>query len=146
MPIVWSPPVDSTSDVVYNRGVESLSVIMHYALMALMGDVHNRRGDSQSVVELNFALLTSKGGVHRGREDFCQNGLCFNGCEHSMLRWTMWLQANWKERWSSLKLMRTWCWRRRPPDLRWRSSEEMGGHPFKHGRKKKILRKFNRFS
>ena len=29
MPIVWSPPVDSTSDVVYNRGVVSVS---NYAL------------------------------------------------------------------------------------------------------------------
>ena len=113
MPIVWSPPVDSTNV-----------------------DIHIRRGDSQSVIELHYALMASMGGVHNRKEEFCQRGFRFNGCGDSMLRGTMWLLVSWKERRSRLELMKRWRWRRRPPDVRWRSIEEMGGHPFKHGRKK----------
>ena len=66
MPIVWYPPVDNTSDVVYNRRVELRSVVeLHYELMALMGDVHDRR------------------------EGFCQRGFCFNSCRDSMSQGTM---------------------------------------------------------
>ena len=95
MPIVWSPPVYSTSDVVYHRRKESQSVVeLHYALMGLMGDVHSRR------------------------EEFRQRGFCFNGCGDLISQETMWLQPSRKEKWSRLKLMRRWCWRRRPPDVR----------------------------
>ena len=113
MSIVWCPPVDSTSDVVYNR-----------------------RRESQSEGELHYEMMRTIGDVYSRREEFCQGGFCFNGCRDSLSRGTMWLQASWKERRSSLKLMRRWCWRRRPPDVRCWSSEEMGGHPFKHRRKK----------
>ena len=113
MPIVWCPPVDSTSDVVYKRRRESQSVgELHSEMMGLTGDVHSRR------------------------EEFCQGGFCFNVCRDLLSPGTMWLQASRKARWSKLKLKRRWFWRRRPPDARWRSSEEMGGHPFKHRRMK----------
>ena len=115
MPIVWYPQVDSTSDVVYNR-----------------------RGEPQSVVKLHYALMGSMGDVHSTREEFCQRGFCFNGCRDSMSQETMWLQTSRRERWTKLKLTRRWCWRWRPPDVRWLSSEEMGGHPFKNGRKKNL--------
>ena len=111
MPIAGYPQVDSTSDVVYSRRREPQSKVdLHSDMMGLTGDVHSRR------------------------EEFGQRG--FNGCRDSLSRGTMWLQTSWKERWSRLKLKRRWFWRRRPPDARWRSSEEMGGHPFKHRRKK----------
>ena len=72
MPIVWSPPVDSTSDIVHHRRGESQ---LHYELMGLMGDVHSRR------------------------EEFCQRGFRFYGCRDSMSRGTMWLQTIRKESW-----------------------------------------------
>ena len=112
MPIVWYPPVDSRGYVVYSR-----------------------RGESQSVIELLFSLMSD---VHSRREEFCQRRFCFNSCRDLMSRGTIWLQTSRKERWSRLKLMMRWCWRRRPPDVRWRSSEEMRGQPFKHGRKKDL--------
>ena len=113
MPIAGYPQVDSTSDVVYSRRREPQSVVdLHYEMMGSMGDVYSRR------------------------EEFCQRGFCFNGCRDSLPRGTMWLQTSRKARWSRLKLKRRWFWKRRPPDRRWRSSEEMGGHPFKHRRKK----------
>ena len=113
MPIAGYPQVDSTSDVVYHR-----------------------RGESQSVVELHYALMGSMGDVHSRGEDFCQREFCFSGCRDSMSQETMWFQTIRKERWIKLKLMRRWCWRRRPPDVRCSSREEMVGHPFKHRRKK----------
>ena len=120
MPILWYPPNENTSDVVYNRRVEFRSVAeLHYELMGLMGDVHDRS------------------------EEFYQRGFCFNNCRDSMSQGTVWLQTSRKERWSGLKLMRRWCRRRRPPDVRLRSSVEMGGHPFRHQRK--VLRKFSQF-
>ena len=113
MPIVWYPTVDSTSNVVYSRGREPQSVVdLHYEMMGSIDDVHSRR------------------------EEFCQGGFCFNGCRDLLSRGTMWLQTSWKERRSRLKLMKRWCWRRRPPDVRCWSREEMGGHPFKDQRKK----------
>ena len=113
MPIAGYPQVDSTSDVVYSRRREPQSVVdLHSDMMGLTGDVHSRR------------------------EEFGQRGFCFNGCRDSLSRGTMWLQASRKARWSKLNLKRRWCWRRRPPDVRCWSREEMGGHPFKHRRKK----------
>ena len=116
MPVVCFPPVDSKRDVVHKK----------------------LRRESQSVVELHYALLGLMGCVHSRREEFCQRGLCFNGCRDSMSEGTMWLQTIQKLmwRWSRLKLMRRWFWRRRPPEVRWRSNEEMEGHPFKHRRKR----------
>ena len=112
MPFVRSPPVYSTSDVVYNKSVES-------------------------VVELGFALLGLMRDIHRRTEEFSQGGFFFNGCADSMMsRGTMWLQASRKERWSRLKVIWRWCWRRTNPDMRCRSNEEMGGHTFKHRSKK----------
>ena len=113
MPIAGYPQVDSTSDVVYSRRREPQSVVdLHSEMMGLTGDVHSRR------------------------EEFGQRGFCFNGCRDSLSRGTMWLQTSWKARRSRLKLMKGWCCRRRPPDVRCWSREEMGGHPFKHRRKK----------
>ena len=113
MPIAGYPQVDSTNDVVYSR-----------------------RREPQSVVDLHYEMMRSMGDVHSRREEFCQTGFCFNGCEDLLSRGTMWLQTSRKEKWSRLKLMKRWCWRRRPPDVRCWSREEMGGHPFKHRRKK----------
>ena len=113
MPIAGYPQVGSTSDVVYNRRMESQSVVdLHYEMMRSVGDVHSRR------------------------VEFGQRGFCFNSCRDSLSRGTMWLQTSRKERRSRLKLMKRWCWRRRPPDMRCWSREEMGGHHFKHRRKK----------
>ena len=112
-PIAGYPQVDSTSDVVYSR-----------------------RREPQSVVDLHYEMMGSIGDVHSRREEFCQRGFCYNGCRDSLSRGTMWLQTSWKERRNRLKLMKIWCWRRRPPDVRCLSREEMGGHPFKHRRKK----------
>ena len=113
MPIAGYPTVDSTSDVVYIK-----------------------RREPQSVADLQYEMMRSMGDVHSRREEFCQTGFCFNGCEDLLSRGTMWLQTSRKEKWSRLKLMKRWCWRRRPPDVRCWSREEMGGHPFKHRRKK----------
>ena len=113
MPIAGYPQVDSTSDVVYSR-----------------------RQEPQSVVDLHYERMGSIGNVHSRREEFGQRGFCFNSCRDSLSRGTMWLQTSWKERRSRLKLMKRWCWRRRPPDVRCWSREETGGHPFKHRRKK----------
>ena len=113
MPIAGYPTVDSTNDVVYSR-----------------------RREPQSVADLHYEMMGSIGDVHHRREEFCQTGFCFNGCEDLLSRGTMWLQTSRKEKWSRLKLMKRWCWRRRPPDVRCWSREEMGGHPFKHRRKK----------
>ena len=113
MPISGYPQVDSTSDVVYSR-----------------------RRQPQSVVDLHYEMMGSMGDVYSRREEFGQRGFCFNGCRDSLSRGTMWLQTSRKDRRSSLKLMRRWCWRRRPPDVRCWSREEMGGHPFKYRRKK----------
>ena len=112
MPIVWYPTADSTSDV------------------------YSRRREPQSAVDLHYEMMRSIGDVHSRREEFCQRGFCFNGCRDSLSRGTMWLQTSWKERRSRLKLMKRWCWRRRLPDVRCWSREEMGGHLFKHRRKK----------
>ena len=101
MPIVRSPPFDSTSDAVYNKRKESKSVVEGH--IALMDDVHSRR------------------------EYFYQRGLYFNGCRDSTSHGTMWLQTTPKDRWSRLKLIMRWCWRRSPPDVRWGSNEQMGG-------------------
>ena len=113
MPIAGYPQVDSTSDVVYSR-----------------------RQEPQSVVDLHYEMMRSKGDVHSRREEFCQRGVCFNRCRDSLSRGTMWLQTSWREKRSRLKLMMRWGWRRRPPDVRCWSREEMGGHLFKHRRNK----------
>ena len=83
MSILWCPPVDSTSDVVYSRRREPQSKVdLHSEMMGLTGDVHSRR------------------------EEFGQRGFCFNGCRDSLSRGTMWLQASRKARRSRLKLMK----------------------------------------
>ena len=113
LPIVWSPPVYSTSDIVYIR-----------------------KREPKSVVNLRYALMGSMGDDHSKWEEFFQRRFCFNSRRNSMSKERKWLQTNQKEKGTSMTLMRRRCWRRRPPDVRWRSSEEIGGHLFKKRRKK----------
>ena len=116
----------------------------HDLVLLLRDDDRNRAEELHSLADLQYLLINTMRLVQSRREEFCQRGFCSKGCGDSMSRGTMWLQTSRKERWSRLKLMRRWFWRRRPPDARWRSSVEMGGHPFKH-RRKKDFEKFSRF-
>ena len=74
MPIVWSPPVDSTGDVVYNRrGQSQLVVKLYYAWMGSMGDIHSRREGRRSVrVDSVSTVVETR--CHEGQCGFRQVG------------------------------------------------------------------------
>ena len=67
-----------------------------------------------------------------------QTEIWLNGAQNMILRASIWLETIRNKRWTKLKEMRRWCWRRRPPDGRGRPGDEMGGHPFKHRWKKQF--------
>ena len=111
--------------------VDSMTIAWSHLLIpqVLMSTTEGRVSDSSQI------SLCVDG--FNGRCPQQKRGFCFNGCQDSRSRGTIWLQNIQKliSECSRLKLMRRWCWRRRPPDVRWRSREEMGGHPFKNRRK-----------
>ena len=55
-----------------------------------------------------------------------------DGSEKILWHGTGWHETSQKERWSKLKQLGRWYGKIRPTDLRWRSSEEIGGHLFNH--------------
>ena len=70
MPIVCSPPVDSTSDVVSNRRVQTRSVVeLHNVLMGSMGDVHRRR---EECFQRGFGVNSLRDSMSQGQCGFRQ--------------------------------------------------------------------------
>ena len=109
----------------------------HCFILSWRDEDWNRQQEFHSLVDLQYLLINATSSVHR-REETSQSEVWPNGARNTMLRGSMWLETIGKERLTKLKLTMRWHWRRRPPDGRRWSSEEMDGHPFKHRRRKRF--------